>query len=36
MEEKNIFTDLGKAFLLIGRTDAEAETPVLWSSDVNS
>ena len=22
--------------ILIGRTDAEAETPVFWSSDVNS
>ena len=23
-------------YVLIGRTDAEAETPVLWSSDMNS
>ena len=22
--------------ILIGRTDAEAETPIFWSSDVNS
>ena len=35
VEETNIFTGLGKAFLLVGRTDAEAETPVFWSSDMN-
>ena len=33
---KPVNLKVNQPYVLIGRTDAEAETPVLWSFDVNS
>ena len=36
-EEQMIFrTDLWQSWVFIGRTDVEAETPILWPPDVKS
>ena len=35
-EIKPVNTEGNQPCILIGRTDAEAETPILWSSDAKS
>ena len=33
---QSILKDISPGCVFIGRTDAEAETPILWSSDVKN